>query len=157
MFYFFNIFFLLIYALMYGAFRDGVRANHKISRKAKLKGAKNCLWFEGVRESKYLRASYYINKIFTVVYLFVATVVLFIGWFDFAKVIIVVLMGILGAFLIPMNFYAWIHCNKREYGKSFVLWIKRKNGSGFYHSAVIDVMWSITPVLIVLFEIFYLI
>ena len=47
--------------------------------------------------------------------------------------------------------------NKKEYGKSFVLWIKRKNGSGFYHSAVIDVMWSITPVLIVLFEIFYLI
>ena len=93
MFYFFNLIFLLIYALMYAVFRQGMRSAHKISHKAKLKGAKNYWWFECVAKSKQLGRLYYVNKLFTVIYLLTATVVIFIGFLSFAKYIVTVLMG----------------------------------------------------------------
>ena len=156
MFYFFNLIFLLIYALMYATFREGLRSAHKISHKSNLKGAKNYWWFEGVRESNALGKAYHVNKAFTVFFLFVATVVLFMGFLSFAKIMVIALMGVLGVVLIPMNFYSWYHNNEKEFGKAFVLFEKRKDGTGKYHSSIIDIFWSILPVFMILFEIFYL-
>ena len=46
--------------------------------------------------------------------------------------------------------------NKKEFGRAFVFFEKRKNGTGKYYSSIVDIFWSILPVLIVLFEILYL-
>ena len=156
MFYFFNLVFLLIYALMYAIFRQGLRSAHKISHKAKFKGAKNYWWFESVRESKKLGRLYHVNKFFTVLYLSVATIVVLTGFLPHAKIIVILTMGILGIMLVPMNFYAWYYNNKKEFGRAFVFFEKRKNGTGKYYSSIVDIFWSILPVLIVLFEILYL-
>lgn len=155
MFYIFHIVFLLFYAFMYAVFRDGLRAAHKISQKAKFKGAKNFWWFEGVRESKKLGKSYYVNKLFTIFYLFAAAAVLALGLFDFAKVFVALLMVILGVALIPMNFYAWIHNNKKEYGRAFILLQKRNDGTNKYYSSIVEIGWSVFPLLIIFFEILF--
>lgn len=156
MFYCFNIVFLLSYALMYATFRQGLRYACKISPKAKFKGAKNYWWFESVRESKKLGKTYYVNKVFTICYLIVAAFVILLGLFDFAKIIVAWLMGLLGVMLIPMSFFAWRHNNKREFGRPFVLFEQRKDGTEQYHSSIVDIMWSVFPVFVILFEIFWL-
>ena len=153
MFYFLNISFLLIYALMYAVFRQGLSAANNISRKTKFKGVKNYWWFEQAKTCGNLGKVYFVNKVFTIFYLFVAMAVIILGLFDFAKIIIISLIAVLGAMLIPMNFYAWINNNKKEFGKAFVLLRRRKDGTGTYDSSVVDVLWSVFPVFIVIVEV----
>jgi len=156
MFGIFNIIVMIVYAAMYFSFREGLRIAHKISLKAKFKGAKNYWWFDGVRYSKKLGIYYHINKTFTILYSLVALVVLTISWFEFSKIIIISLVGLLGAMLIPMNIYGFTHSTKKEFGTPFVLFERRRDGSKTYHSSMTDLFWSISPIFIALFEIFYL-
>ena len=156
MFYFFNLFFLLIYAVMYAIFRQGLRSAHKISAKAKFKGAKNFWWFESVKDIKNLGKSYWVNKIFTILYLITAMVATFLGLLTYTKMLIFVLMSLVGTMLIPMNFYAFIHNNKKEFGCTFVGLRRRKDGTGKFHSSVVDMLWSCLPVFMMLFELVYL-
>lgn len=153
MYYFFNLVFLLYYMFMYFLFHNGVCSAFNISSKKKRKRILEYLWFENVKKTKRLGHVYYANKIFTIVYAVIAVVVITVGWVRIFKVPVFCLMCVLSAYMIPLNFYGWIHNNRCEYGKSFFIWAKQKNTTGKYHSSIIDILWSILPAFIMYFEI----
>ena len=155
MFYFFNIVFLLFFALMYAVFREGYLFAKRISKTSKLRGAMNYWWLEGVKESNNLGFGYYINKIFTILYLAVALFVVAFGLFNFARVAVVVMIGVLGAFLVPMSFYGFANVSRKEYDKPFVFLAKRKDKTGKYHTSITDVIFSLLPIFMVLFDVYY--
>ena len=136
---------------MYSRFREGICFEYKIKFKHKTNDFRDFLWFKKGKQK--IKKLYYVNKIFTVLYIVLLAAVLLLSWFEFAKIVIICLFGCLSALLIPMSFYAQKHCTIKEYGQAFVLFKKRKQGVTYY-SSIFDGVGNVAiPLFFMLFEI----
>ena len=154
MFYMFcliNVIFLSIYALMYVRFRDGLYSAYPISRKKKRIGFKNYWWFESHFQKGVIHNAYYVNKIFFLSWCSVACITILLGYLPFMKFVITALIGLLGAFLVPIYLWGMIKSNQTEYGTSFVVFARRKHLGGFY-SSFYEMLICLVPFFFVLVD-----
>ena len=154
MFWCVNIFFLFYYGLGYFRFRDGIYSVYPISRKKKRKGFENYWWFESHFQNAAIGNVYYVNKIFFLAWCFVACITLVFGFVSFMKPIIMVLIGLLGVFLIPMHLWGMGKSNQKEYGTSIVVCqrIKEIKGRKVYSSIPEIILACVAPLFFVLFD-----
>ena len=156
MFYFFQIAVLLIYALMYLRFREGIFYVCTISRKKRRKGFKNFWLFEKHHQIGTIGKLYYVNKFFFIGWCLTFALTLCLGYLSFMEYFIAGLIGLLSACLIPMYVFDFLNCNRAEYGEGFVLLRRRKHGYGGYDSSIVDLFACFLPAFVVFFNLFYL-
>ncbi len=154
MFYFFNIVIVLYNLLIYAVFRGGIYDYLRLSKMSKTnikknsKGFINYLLYQSINKENSLGVLYYINiiyLIYTVVFSFIAVTMGSVMIFRPALLILSVILCIIE---IPAVFLASIYNNKLEFGKPFVLFVRRKL-TGKFCSSLIDMFsWSVTAFLI---------
>ena len=151
MFWLVNMVFLLLYAMLYCRFRDGLYSAYPISRKKKRIGFKNYWWFESHFQNGAIHCAYYVNKIFFLAWCMVGCITLCFGFLSFMQSLIMVLIAILGAFLVPMYLWGMIKYNQKEYGRSIVVYerLKHIKGSKVYSSIPEIIMIWLIPFLVV--------
>ena len=156
MFYFFQLAVLLIYALMYLQFREGIFCACAISKKKRRKGFKNYWWFEVHHQIGAIGNLYFVNKFFFIGWCLTFAITLCFGYLSFMKYFIIGLVGFLSVCLIPMYVFGFINENQAEYGEAFVLLRKRKHGYGGYDSSILDLFCCFLPAFFVFFDLFVL-
>ena len=147
MFWIVNLIFLLLYALLYCRFRDGLYCAYPISRKKKRIGFKNYWWFETHFQNGAIHRAYYVNKLFFLAWCLVTCITFLLGFLTFMQPIIMVLVAFLGVFLVPMYLWGMIRHNQKEYGRSIVVYERLKyiKGGKVYSSIPEIIMVCMIP------------
>ena len=144
LFYFASLGMMLLPVFFYGWFRLSVgtwlnRARRiSNSRVKKLtKGKRNYWWYEALHREENLGALYYLNKIFTVLYVLTFALTLLTGLFKTMSLILCPMHIFLYLLTAVMVTFCRIQDNSEVHGKPFVLWAK--SGNGGIDSVIFDI------------------
>ena len=134
-FYFFSLFMMPLPSIFYFMFRFSVETYvlrvkqvSKSNFRNLLKGRKNYWWYEALHKEGYLGKIYYLNKIFTLLYITTFALTLITG---FVKEMIFILCPMnlaLHTLSAVMTAFARAEANRDRHGSAVVLWAKDKNG-----------------------------
>lgn len=157
-FYFISLLMMLIPPIFYIFFRDGMEtmiARTKHIRKSRLinltKGMKNYWFYETLHKETNLGFSYYLNKIFIILYVSLFILTLFTGFIKTMTFILCsmhILLSILSAIMIG---FARIQENLDYHGTHLVIWANSRNGG--VDSIFLDifiVLFALAPAYIVI-------
>ena len=157
-FYFISLFMMVLPPIFYIFFRDGMEtmiARTKHIRKSRLinrtKGMKNYWFYEALHKEVNLGFSYYLNKIFIILYVSLFILTLFTGFIKTMTFILCsmhILLSILSAIMIG---FARIQENLDYHGTHLVIWANSRNGG--VDSIFLDifiVLFALAPAYIVI-------
>ncbi len=154
MFYFCNIIIAFYNLLLYGIFRSGIYDYLRLSKMSKSnirkhrKGFKNYWLYYSINQQRSLGILYGLNYIFLVATVIFTIFAVSLGFIKALQPILLFLSVILCIIEIPSSITASIHSDNAEYGKPFVLLVKRKDTRGYHSSLFGMCSWIITAIFI---------
>ncbi len=154
MFYYFISLFLLLFALiLYPLFRVSVGYWLKNTKKMKAPTIKNFkndikdyLWYEKLHRASNLGAIYYLNKIFTIVYLATFALTLLTGYIKVMSIMLCPLNIVVYVIMAIMMLFSRVQENLNYHKRVFVLFARSSNGG--IDSIFIDIMMVLSVLII---------
>lgn len=144
-YYFISLIFIIATLIFYAFFRGSVNyylQNCKKISKTNInkhkKGKRNYWWYEEIHKEFGIGKIYYLNKIYTILFLSVFSLHLILGFFKVTSIITCLLSIILYVFSAIMWLFTSIQNNIEEHGCAFVLLAQRRNKG--IDSSVLDLI-----------------
>lgn len=144
---------IVLSAVFYFAYRDGVNTYLRIKKNSKTyikkskKGFRNFWLFEKIHKEQNLGLWYYLNIAYLLLLLIVSFVVITVGYLRVMQIPVVVMIAVLSIVeTVAIGFWI-VNNNIGEYGTPFVLY--QKSSFGKPHTIVLDMLAIIHPLLFV--------
>ena len=155
---FYTLFLILVLynLLLYSIFRSGIYDYIRLSKRSKTyikkhrKGFKNYWLYTEIHRQNSLDKIYYLNIVFLCYTVLFSVITVTLGYVEALQPFLLIASVGLLIIQIPSITVATVYSYRKEFGRSFVLWEKRKYSGGFCSSLIDMLSWIVTAFLIYL-------